>query len=1386
MRKQMIRTALAAAALGFFMLAGGCGNPLSPPDAESGIRKPAAPAAESPGTGRVRVRLAGSGARTLMPAEQAYDSFVIAFAGPAGTPAAAELTKSRAEMDAGIAVDLAEGVWNITVTGYVSIRGVAGIEDGLYPAASGSKAAAVEAGGDAEAAVDLYYSAEAGDGVFTYAAALPAHARRASLRLLTVEGEELSPAVSFDLLNASGGSVKLASGYYLAQAEAEGYGDDRAVKTEIVHIYRALTTALTLTEEFRFLRNTVIEPSAAGAYTLTEKLAAPAADAPVQAGVAETAWYSAELEWSPGEELGYYGFGIAYTASVRLTPKAGLTFGAPAGDAFRHTGALGVTRTLNDDGTVTAAVSFAATEGLDHTGAHDGTRTGAGLYIGARGTPKSGVNSLDDALAWIAANAAEGGRYRYVLGGDISLGARNLDAAAFGNRSGAVITLAGDGTARTAQLTGAGQLFKVSGGTLRLEADIILKGVNANTGNALIGVDTGGTLIMEAGSKITGNNGTGGGNWAGGGVRMRGGAFIMEGGEISGNTHVNGNAGGVVLNGGGAPQFTMRGGTIRGNEGRYGGGVNVGSGTFTMSGGLITENTAQGGTDANGGGVWMGNVAFEMSGGIISGNQAQNGGGVYGNSGTFTVSGSGAVISGNEASADGGGVYIRGTFNLRDTAAIKGNTAGGRGGGVYIVQGGAAAKTGGTIYGAGAGEDANAAEGGGPAVYIATAAPFARKTTLTADAMLEKTAVRTASLPPQNDAGMITISSVAADGASGATSSKLTFTFGSAVSGLEAGNFWVSSTAVAVDGPASAAGNNAWEVPITTTMRGNISAGVDFPGVTMNPVSGIAVFCQNPTPAAVGSVALAGGDDTGISALADSGAVIIVFSRALDEGDDNSDPFTVSSIALSGGTPGEATLGTLTKDLETDPDGKTYRLALASVVKEGGITLTFNHYDIDSADADGAGPNPPANVKTLRVFKNADHTAAHGTAAAAGLYAGSMGVPVFGLGNTDDGANLLTKSFEWIAANARDNGKYRVVLGAGASQAARDLDAAAFSTKTGAVITLEGTGAERTVQLSAQGTLFTVSGGTLRLGNYITLNKCTGNNNAPLVVVAAGGTLVMETGSKIAGNTGSATTNGVTMNGGTFTMNGGEISGNVATEGGGVLLANDNTISKTFNMTGGTITGNRGNYGGGVAVRAGGTFNMSGTAKISSNQGNGGDEQGGGVYLNGTAFNMSGTAEISSNQGKVGGGVYCNGVFLMEGGAVIKGNTAVNYGGGVQAQGGRFDMKGGGIKGNQVTSTVANFGYGGGVNCAKGGFFQKTFSGGIINGSNEGTEADRNTTVRADSGAAVSIAYVDSGFQLVKKLENTVNADHDVKKNWDWHHEAQNLGQLNAANGWDE
>jgi hypothetical protein len=295
-------------------------------------------------------------------------------------------------------------------------------------------------------------------------------------------------------------------------------------------------------------------------------------------------------------------------------------------------------RTLNNDGTVTVRVSFAATEGLVHTRANDQSLTTPGLYIGARGTPKTEVTSLGDAFTWIAANAEENGRYRYVLGANASQAAKVLDGAAFGNKAGVVITLAGGTEERTVLLTGTGQLFKVSGGTLRLGGNVTLKGVAANSGGILAAVESGGTLIMETDSKITGNTSSAGGNYASGGVLAReSGVFTMNGGEISGNTAL-----------------------------------------------IPTGNYS--GSDANGGGVWIGDAVFVMSGGSISGNTAQNGGGVYGNggSGTFTMSG-GAVISGNKAVSagtgtagatppaySGGGVYVRGTFTMQDTAVTRG------------------------------------------------------------------------------------------------------------------------------------------------------------------------------------------------------------------------------------------------------------------------------------------------------------------------------------------------------------------------------------------------------------------------------------------------------------------------------------------------------------------------------------------------------------------------------------------------------------------------------------------------------------------------------------------------------------------------------------------
>ena len=161
--------------------------------------------------------------------------------------------------------------------------------------------------------------------------------------------------------------------------------------------------------------------------------------------------------------------------------------------------------------------------------------------------------------------------------------------------------------------------------------------------------------------------------------------FIMSGNAvISENTATNGNGGGVYMNS--APEVTMNGGSITGNTAaNNGGGVYAFSGTFTMNDGTIAGNKA---TAKNGGGVYAnGSTAFTVKGGTIGGstaadaNAAKYGGGVYVKNGTFTMSG--GKVTGNSASKDGGGVRLdKGTFNMSGSAVISRNTADGYGGGV--------------------------------------------------------------------------------------------------------------------------------------------------------------------------------------------------------------------------------------------------------------------------------------------------------------------------------------------------------------------------------------------------------------------------------------------------------------------------------------------------------------------------------------------------------------------------------------------------------------------------------------------------------------------------------------------------------------------------------
>ncbi|HJK64835.1 MAG TPA: hypothetical protein O0W82_07445, partial [Methanocorpusculum sp.] len=176
-----------------------------------------------------------------------------------------------------------------------------------------------------------------------------------------------------------------------------------------------------------------------------------------------------------------------------------------------------------------------------------------------------------------------------------------------------------------------------------------------------------------------------------------GGSFTLaDGGILTNNMVLGSNGGGVYVNAG---TFTMSGGEISNNKAKdNGGGVYVNAGTFTMSGGTISGNTIYSTqSDSCGGGVYVGNGEFTMSGTAkISSNTAYTGGGVYLNGGTFTMFG--GTITKNKASNGGGGVYVKdGMFTMSGGTISNNDYEATSGGGVYVGSGGTFTMSGGTI-----------------------------------------------------------------------------------------------------------------------------------------------------------------------------------------------------------------------------------------------------------------------------------------------------------------------------------------------------------------------------------------------------------------------------------------------------------------------------------------------------------------------------------------------------------------------------------------------------------------------------------------------------------------------------------------------------------------
>lgn len=237
-----------------------------------------------------------------------------------------------------------------------------------------------------------------------------------------------------------------------------------------------------------------------------------------------------------------------------------------------------------------------------------------------------------------------------------------------------------------------GPNFTMTGGTIQKN----------NAGTVAGGVLVNGTgACSMSGGTITNNTSTysGGGLWVDDNT-----PFTLGGGTISNNT-AGGDGGGIHIDNG---NITITAGTISGNKGQWGGGIND-CGTVTMKGGTISGNST---TSKAGAGINVStNGKLTMSGGKIQKNtSAETGGGIC-NLGTLEISG--GEISGNTTKYSGGGIYnsAQGKGTTITGGTISGNTAETYGGGgIYIEDNSKVTMTGGTIK-------ANTVKTNGKAIY---------------------------------------------------------------------------------------------------------------------------------------------------------------------------------------------------------------------------------------------------------------------------------------------------------------------------------------------------------------------------------------------------------------------------------------------------------------------------------------------------------------------------------------------------------------------------------------------------------------------------------------------------------------------------------------------
>ncbi len=167
----------------------------------------------------------------------------------------------------------------------------------------------------------------------------------------------------------------------------------------------------------------------------------------------------------------------------------------------------------------------------------------------------------------------------------------------------------------------------------------------------------------------------------GGGVYQASGTFNITGGKISCNTAKGSGGGGGVYQAGDT-MLAISGGEISHNIASGDGGGIKNYGMATLSGGKISYNKAIG-TKSKGGGIYTEvSASFTMTGGEISHNSANVDGGGICTLNSLTITG--GEISGNTAGDSGGGIDVWYKMVRISNATISDNIASGDGGGIIV------------------------------------------------------------------------------------------------------------------------------------------------------------------------------------------------------------------------------------------------------------------------------------------------------------------------------------------------------------------------------------------------------------------------------------------------------------------------------------------------------------------------------------------------------------------------------------------------------------------------------------------------------------------------------------------------------------------------------